>query len=113
MVYTYRCYDCDYQFDENQSATDKPLKKCPCCKHLSIERVIYAPMVFTKREATTIGQLADRNAKKLGKGEVSERDAKKKEQSAKPLNEARKELSRTISKMTENQKQRFIEDGKY
>ena len=111
MIYTYRCYDCDYQFDENQSVKDKPLRKCPCCKHLSIERVIYAPMVFCKREATTIGQLADRNSKKLGRQEVLERDAKKKEQSAKPLAGARKEINRKISKMTEDQKQRYIENG--
>ena len=64
-----------------------------------------------RKEATTIGQLADRNAKKLGKGEVSERDAKKKESSVDALKEAKKELNTKISKMSESQKQRFIENG--
>ena len=30
-TYTYRCKECDYQFDERQSFSDDPLTVCPNC----------------------------------------------------------------------------------
>lgn len=113
MIYTYQCYDCGHKFDVEQSIKDRPLKKClnPKCKHLSIERVIYAPLAFVKQSPTTLGQLADRNSKKLGKYEVSERDAKKKEDSKTAMAEAKAEMKK-LARLTEKQKTRYIEDGK-
>lgn len=112
MIYTYRCYDCEHEFDASQSIKDAPLKKCPNCKHLSIERVIYPPIIFSKREPTTIGQLADRNSKKLGKAEISERENKRKAENKPAMDQARVELNRKLASKTEAQKQRYIEDGR-
>jgi putative FmdB family regulatory protein len=112
MIYTYKCYDCEHQFDTEQSVKDKPLKKCPHCKNLSIERLIYSPMVFVRQEAKTIGQLADRNSKKLGTGEISERDAKKKETAKNFFDKERSDLNKKISSMTPEQKDRYIYEGK-
>jgi len=41
-VYTYRCENCDYQFDHFQSFTEDKLKQCPQCKKMSLYRV-YRP----------------------------------------------------------------------
>ena len=30
-TYTYRCKECEYQFDKRQSFTDDALKECPSC----------------------------------------------------------------------------------
>lgn len=31
-TYTYRCKECDYQFDQRQSFSDDPLTVCPNCE---------------------------------------------------------------------------------
>src|SRR4029077_7898303 len=38
-TYEYQCDACDYNFDEFQSMSDKPLKKCPKCGKSKLRRV--------------------------------------------------------------------------
>ena len=40
--YTYRCENCDHQFDRHQGFSDNPLKKCPNCSKYTLRRV-YKP----------------------------------------------------------------------
>jgi putative FmdB family regulatory protein len=39
-TYEYQCEKCSYMFEEFQSITAKPLKKCPVCKKNSLQRLI-------------------------------------------------------------------------
>ncbi len=39
-TYDYKCDACDYTFEEFQSITSKPLKKCPECGKLKLKRLI-------------------------------------------------------------------------
>lgn len=39
-TYEYRCKACGHEFEEFQSITAKPLKKCPSCAKLRLERLI-------------------------------------------------------------------------
>jgi putative FmdB family regulatory protein len=39
-TYEYRCNACDHRFDELQSFSEEPLKKCPQCKKKKLERLI-------------------------------------------------------------------------
>ena len=39
-TYGYVCGSCGYEFDEFQSITAKPLRKCPECKKLALKRLI-------------------------------------------------------------------------
>lgn len=39
-TYEYRCKACNHEFEEFQSITAKPLKKCPSCAKLRLERLI-------------------------------------------------------------------------
>jgi putative FmdB family regulatory protein len=39
-TYEYQCEECDYQFEEFQSITAKPLRKCPKCKKMKLNRLI-------------------------------------------------------------------------
>ncbi len=38
-TYEYCCQACRHQFDEFQSITEQPLKKCPKCRKLKLRRV--------------------------------------------------------------------------
>ena len=38
-TYEYQCDACDHNFDEFQSMSDKPLKKCPKCGKSKLRRV--------------------------------------------------------------------------
>lgn len=109
MIYEYRCLNCNYECEHVQSIKDKPLKKCPSCKKNKLERLISVTSGFVRKEATTIGQLADRNSKRLGKSEVQERDLKRKEESKVALDQAKVELNRKINKMSEIQKRKYID----
>jgi putative FmdB family regulatory protein len=39
-TYEYLCNACGHRFDELQSFSDAPLKKCPSCKKKKLERLI-------------------------------------------------------------------------
>lgn len=73
--------------------------------------MIYAPISFMRRDPTTIGQLADRNAKRLGKSEISERESKDVDSKKNAMKQAKKELTSRINKMNDDQKRRYIENG--
>lgn len=43
-TYTYRCNECNHQFDIKQRMTDDKLEVCPKCMAVPIERIItHAP----------------------------------------------------------------------
>lgn len=39
-TYEYECKSCSHKFDFFQKITDEPLKQCPKCKKLTLERLI-------------------------------------------------------------------------
>ncbi len=39
-TYGYACENCGHKFDEFQSITAEPLKKCPACKKMRLKRLI-------------------------------------------------------------------------
>jgi putative FmdB family regulatory protein len=42
-VYVYHCANCDFEFEQQQSFSDKPLKKCPECGQITLHKV-YTPV---------------------------------------------------------------------
>ena len=108
-LYDYVCSNCEHEIENvHQSIKDKPLVKCEQCGETSLERVIYGGHVFVRREATTIGQLSDRNTKKMGKYELQSKQ--KKHMAKKKLSEQQK-LNRKINSMTSDQKRKWIKEG--
>lgn len=78
ITYSYRCHTCHHEFETKQSIKEKPLTECFCCKQHSLERVIEGGMhASVRQDATTVGQRAERNSKKMGKTKVQELDAKR------------------------------------
>ncbi len=41
-TYDYRCNACNHEFELFQSIKEKPIRKCPVCKKLKVERLIGA-----------------------------------------------------------------------
>src|SRR5262245_56048765 len=39
-TYDYECDACEHKFEEFQSMSDKPLKKCPACKKPKLRRLL-------------------------------------------------------------------------
>jgi len=39
-IYTYRCNDCDYQFEKRQRMADDPLTECIDCEEGNVRRVV-------------------------------------------------------------------------
>ncbi len=111
-LYDYSCNKCGFLWEDvNQSIHDKPKKKCPRCEKMTLSRLISVglpPIVVG--DATTVGQIADRNTKKMGKYKVSEERGKYDETIDKVSKERQDEHKR-IGKMTDTQKLRFIENG--
>jgi len=46
-IYTYRCKECDHEFEVRQRMTDDPLTECPVC-HGEIRRVVNSVGVVFK-----------------------------------------------------------------
>lgn len=42
-VYVYHCANCNYEFEQQQSFSDKPLKICPECGQITLHKV-YTPV---------------------------------------------------------------------
>ena len=78
--YDYECQSCGHIMTVEQKPSDKKrYKKCPQCKKNELERVLFsAPQGFVEQEPTTIGQLSDRNRKKMGRYEIDKRDKESK-----------------------------------
>lgn len=73
ITYEYFCPDCEHGFETEQSIKDKPINICPECNSDAIHRVIHATTVFVDQGPKTLGQLADRNTKKMGTYELQEK----------------------------------------
>ncbi|HTV47351.1 MAG TPA: zinc ribbon domain-containing protein [Phycisphaerae bacterium] len=41
-TYEYRCSKCGHEFEEFQSITAKPIRKCPKCGRMAVDRLISA-----------------------------------------------------------------------
>ena len=65
-TYDYGCNHCGFLWqDVIQSINDAPKKKCPKCSKMTLDRILFGGIhVFTRGEATTLGQLAEHNTKK-------------------------------------------------
>ena len=109
-LHDYECTKCGKFFsDVYQKYEEDPLTKCEECGQESLQKIFAAPTFFVTQEAKTLGQVADRNSKKMGQREVQERELKAKEKNKSAMSEAKKELYGGINKMNDSQKRRYID----
>mgnify|MGYP001168195990 FL=1 len=115
-TYDYSCRSCGKVFEQTHGFNGSP---SPCvCGSSDLPIIIHPPTVFVKGEATTIGQLSERNTKQMGRYELED---KRREQN-KGNNKKKKDTSwyqktgsasaSEIKKMTPEQKANYIQKGK-
>lgn len=39
-IYEYKCQNCGYQLEQLQKISDKPLKACPKCQKLKLQKLV-------------------------------------------------------------------------
>ena len=115
--YDYICKNCGHELkDVLQSIKDDPLTFCDKCGEHSLSRVIFGGRAAFVENVSTIGQLADKNTRRMGAYQKSEIEAKAKESKPKSTETIySKHTTATkneINKMSEQQKQNYILRGK-
>jgi hypothetical protein len=110
-VYHYRCTHCKDEYETFHSIKEPIRTTCENCKNQTLQVVLDGAPVIINKEIKTIGQLAESNAKKLGKYGLEEKMAKdgtkEKLQNKEKMKEARK-----IASLSPEQKIKYIETGK-
>ncbi len=98
ITYEYECQneDCGLLLEIRQSIHDKALVKCPVCKKRKLERLIFPAYGFVRQDPTTIGQLAERNMKRMGKEGVEKARRKLKAEQEQSRQAALVELEKSL-----------------
>src|SRR5262245_63871242 len=108
--YEYHCDACEHHFDECQSMTEAPLKKCPKCKKSKLRRIFGtgAAVLFKgsgfyqtdyRSESYKSGEKAEKDAtapKTEGGENKKDTPATKSEPSAKPAKPAKSNTSSKV-----------------
>jgi putative FmdB family regulatory protein len=69
-IYENLCSECGYGFDHVQSIKANALITCPECGQDTLRRVLHAVTIFTRGDAVTVAQQADRNTSSMGRYEL-------------------------------------------
>jgi len=110
-LYDFECEPCAYYTEIRQGPEDPDVHLCPHCNSPNLKKVfINFPSISVVGEANTIGQLMDRNTKKMGKYEIQDRNKKNNIHQDKE-GQQKKELRNKINKMTTEQKVKWIKEG--
>ena len=135
ITYEYECENCKYNFEVQQSIKDDAFTVCPECEHETLHRVINTPLyIRVVGEPTTIGQLAERNTKRMSTEQIEALQQKHKTkktisripddrrpatQPGKPIGDmpewikrSRTKTTEDVIKMTPQQQERYIHTGK-
>lgn len=110
--YEYECQACGKTSEFLQSIHENPRRKCPHCRKMKLERLIFGGIhAYTDPGVTTLGKLAEVNSKKQGK-EQTERRSEQLEQQREAAGIKKVDpIDRKIQNMNDDQKMRYIMDG--
>ena len=111
-LYHYKCELCPEEFETYHSIKQSLLKECPSCKNQSLGVVLgEISAIINKGEIKTVGQLADLNAKAMGKEQLQrkmeEDGTLQKIKDGEKMSQMRK-----IANLTPEKKIKYIETGK-
>ena len=115
-LYDYECKNCGAEVsDVLQKVTEPELKKCSTCNQDSLFRVVTGGLHSFMAGSNTIGSLADKNAK-VNKNLINENIHRKQESEPKEdkpwYREYATATNKEVSKMSKEQKARYIMEGK-
>lgn len=128
----YICDACEHTFEVQQPLHEEKLKKCPQCERETLYQDLRG-QYHAIREVKTLGQLAERNTKKLGRYGLDSKVEQERQKKLKKNQEVLKksgvdlplekcehkpwygtlnsESATKINKMTTEQKAKYIMDG--
>jgi putative FmdB family regulatory protein len=110
-LYHYKCSNGCGEYETYHSIKEPIRKTCEICHAETLEVVLDGAPVIINKEIKTIGQLAEANAKKMGRHKLEEKMAqdgvKQKMESQEKMKQARK-----IASLSPEQKTKYIETGK-
>lgn len=110
-IYHYKCSSCPNDFETFHSIKEPLWKVCPSCKNETLSVVLDGAPDIMNKEIKTIGQLAEANAKAMGKEQLQKRmeqdGSLKKMQDQEKMAEYRK-----IASLSPEKKIKYIETGK-
>lgn len=109
-IRAYQCEACDDKFAEiGKRVGYKIKKKCPSCKKMALDTYTVGNISFFVKDVTTLGQLAEKDNKKLGKYGVEDKiraleNSKKEAQdeAIRRYNQAGRDTSKIVDKKKEN-----------
>ncbi len=112
-TYDFECEPCAYHTEIKQGFNDPSTLKCPICGEETLNKIfITAPTVFVRGEATTIGQLADRNTQQMSNMELTaKREGDKLQKKISSEVQKKREQHRAIQSMTPEQQTHYIKTG--
>lgn len=111
-IRTYECKECEYSEDLSESIHVIPtVKKCPNCEKEAFRVVILNCPRLTVNEVKTVGQLAEKNWKKMGHYEREEKMEADGHNATLRRREKQREVNE-INKLTPEQKTKYIMTGK-
>jgi len=110
-LYDFECEPCAYYTEIRQGPEDPDTHPCPLCEQETLKKVfINPPAISVIGEPSTIGHLADRNTKKMGRYEIEDKNKKSNINQDKEAIKA-KAMRRKINSMTQEQKVKWIKEG--
>lgn len=113
-TYEYECEKCKIRFEISHSIKQPPLEDCPKCKAVkSLERLISEPFMIIDKTPKTLGSIADKNTRKMGKYELEEKQHEHKERRTKAKERAIQETLGTNVLNTSNKKSKLTKDEQH
>ena len=110
-TYHYMCSECKEEFEQFHSIKEPLKKQCPFCELEGLSVVLDGPPVIINKEVKTLGQLAEKNAKALGRYGLEDKMAKDGTVDKLNKRQERQDLKK-ISNLTPEKKAKYIETGK-
>ena len=112
QIYHYKCSNFPEDFETFHSIKEAIRKTCPSCNSESLSVVLDGiPAIINKGEIKTIGQLAEYNAKKMGKEQLQK---KMEEDGVIDKIKCQEQMAQTrkLASLSEEKKIKYIETGK-
>jgi putative FmdB family regulatory protein len=110
-IYHYKCFHCGDEFEIRLGIKEDKLKTCKECGADALDIVLDGPFEMAVKEVKTLGQLAEKNAKAMGKEQLQKKmesdgvlDVMKKKEKMKEMNK--------LAKLSPEKKVKYIETGK-
>ena len=112
-TYDYCCRSCGKTCEQTHGFNES---YSPCdCVSSDLSQIFHPPNIFVKGEATTLGQISERNTQKLGRYELDDKRAKQAKGNNKKeapwYTKSGASSASEIQKMTPKQKANYIKKG--